>query len=87
MATTTLLSLDEYLKTAYERDVEFVDGGLRERPVVLSAHGLLMSGACARELRCGHGFLRRVCACRMSLSITPASGRLCWSPRRSLRSK
>ena len=43
MATTTLLGLDEYLKTGYERDVEYVDGELQERPVVFSAHGLLQS--------------------------------------------
>ncbi len=43
MATASLLGLDEYLKTGYERDVEYVDGELRERSVVFSVHGLLQS--------------------------------------------
>lgn len=43
MATATLISMDEYLHTGYERDVEYVDGELRERPVVFSVHGLLQT--------------------------------------------
>lgn len=41
MATTALTSIDEYLKTDYEPDFEFVDGELKERSVVFSTHGLL----------------------------------------------
>ena len=41
MATATLISIDEYLHTGYERDVEYVDGELKERPVVFSIHGIL----------------------------------------------
>ncbi len=41
MATATLIPINAYLTTGYERDVEFVDGELKERPVVLSVHGLL----------------------------------------------
>ncbi len=41
MATATLLSIDEYLRTMYDPDVEFVDGVLKERAVVMSVHGLV----------------------------------------------
>ncbi len=41
MATAMLVLIDEYLHTGYERDVEYVDGELKERPVVFSVHGLL----------------------------------------------
>ncbi len=41
MATAALTSMDDYLKTSYERDVEYVNGELKERPVVFSVHGLL----------------------------------------------
>ncbi len=41
MATAALVSIDEYLHSGYERDVEYVDGELKERPVVFSVHGLL----------------------------------------------
>jgi hypothetical protein len=33
MATTTAISVEEYLKSSYERDVEYVDGQLEERNV------------------------------------------------------
>ena len=41
MATAALISLEEYLHTGFERDMEYVDGELRERPVVFSIHGLM----------------------------------------------
>ncbi len=43
MAAAALVSIDEYLHTGYERDLEYVDGELKERPVVFSVHGLLQA--------------------------------------------
>ena len=44
MAATTLVSLDDYLhNSSYHPDVEYVDGELKERPVVFSVHGRLQS--------------------------------------------
>jgi Uma2 family endonuclease len=42
-ATSTLVSLDEYLNTAYEPDRDFVDGVLLERNVGTQRHGLLQT--------------------------------------------
>jgi Uma2 family endonuclease len=39
--TATLISLDEYLNTSYEPDVEFVDGVLVRRNVGAQSHSLL----------------------------------------------
>ncbi len=39
MATTSLLTMNDYLHTSYRPDVEFIDGGLKERPLVNYAHG------------------------------------------------
>ena len=38
---TTGISLEEYLRTVPDPDVEYIDGLLKERPVVFSIHGLL----------------------------------------------
>lgn len=46
MATQTLISLEEYLKKIPDPDVEYVDGYLKERPVVSTLHGLLQSEIC-----------------------------------------
>ena len=46
MATAALvsISIEEYLhNTSYKPDVEYIDGDLRERPMVMSAHGKLQS--------------------------------------------
>ena len=43
MATPTIVSIDEYLGSSFHPDVESIDGQLKERPVVFSAHGLLPS--------------------------------------------
>jgi Uma2 family endonuclease len=43
---TTAISIDDYLKKIPDPDVEYIDGQLRERPVVLSVHGLLQSEIC-----------------------------------------
>jgi Uma2 family endonuclease len=43
VATTSLLSIDEYLHTSYRPDVEFIDGELKERPVVMYVHGEIQS--------------------------------------------
>jgi Uma2 family endonuclease len=42
-ATSALVSLDEYLNTAYEPDRDFVDGVLLERNVGTQRHGLLQT--------------------------------------------
>jgi Uma2 family endonuclease len=42
-ATSTPVSLDEYLNTAYEPDRDFVDGVLLERNVGTQRHGLLQT--------------------------------------------
>jgi Uma2 family endonuclease len=39
MAATTGISLEEYLQTSYERDPEYIDGVLKEKPVVQFVHG------------------------------------------------
>lgn len=41
--TLPLVSVDEYLSTAYEPDVEFVDGALVERGVPTAFHALLQA--------------------------------------------
>jgi Uma2 family endonuclease len=42
-ATSSLVSLDEYLNTAYEPDRDFVDGVLLERNVGTQRHGMLQA--------------------------------------------
>jgi Uma2 family endonuclease len=39
MATKALVSIEEYLNTSYTPDVEYVDGELREKPLVGFPHG------------------------------------------------
>ena len=39
MVTTTALSIEEYLQTSYEHDCEYIDGALKEKPVVEFVHG------------------------------------------------
>ncbi len=39
MATAAKVSLQEYLNTSYHPDVEYIDGELKEKPVVGFAHG------------------------------------------------
>ena len=39
MATATLVSLEEYLKTSYEPDCDYVDGVLEERNLGEWNHG------------------------------------------------
>jgi len=43
MATVTLISIDKYLRTGYDPDVEFVDGFLKKRAASFSTHGLLQA--------------------------------------------
>jgi Uma2 family endonuclease len=44
MATTgTGVSVEEYLRTGYRPDVEYIDGELKEKPVVGFAHGRLQA--------------------------------------------
>ncbi len=51
--TPTLASLEEYLNTSYEPDMEFVDGVLVRRNVGTQLHGLLQTivGAYLRQYR------------------------------------
>jgi Uma2 family endonuclease len=39
MTTATRVSIDEYLQTSYHPDVEYLDGELKQKPVVTLAHG------------------------------------------------
>ena len=41
MATATLVSMQEYEQMPFERDVEYIDGELKERGMVMSVHGLM----------------------------------------------
>lgn len=43
MASTTALPLEEYLQTSYRPDREYIDGALKEKPVVGFAHGELQA--------------------------------------------
>jgi len=56
MGAATQVSLDEYLNTSYEPDVEFVDGVLVERNVGTPPHGRLqlIVGAYFRQYRKSH---------------------------------
>lgn len=53
MSTATLVSVEEYLNTAYRPDCDFVDGEVTERPVGTKDHGKLQRNIllwfCARE--------------------------------------
>ena len=40
---TTAVSIEEYLRTMYDPDVECIDGFLKERPVVYPVHGRLQA--------------------------------------------
>jgi Uma2 family endonuclease len=46
MAASTLVSIEQYLKTSYRPDVEFIDGELKEKPKVQWAHVRLQSLLC-----------------------------------------
>ena len=41
MAASTLVTIEQYLGTSYRPDLEFIDGELKEKPVVQWAHGRL----------------------------------------------
>jgi Uma2 family endonuclease len=43
MSTATLVSLEEYLNTSYEPDMDFIDGVLVRRNVGTQLHGLLQT--------------------------------------------
>lgn len=44
MASTTLISIEDYLgNTSFHPDVEYIDGELKGRSMVVSAHGLTQS--------------------------------------------
>src|SRR5271168_2067871 len=47
MATSTLISLAEYLSTSYRPDRDFVDGEIRERNVGESEHSILQAAITA----------------------------------------
>ena len=46
MAATTLVTLEEYLRTSYEPDQEYIDGELKEKPVVRWTHSRLQASLC-----------------------------------------
>ena len=46
MAATTLVPLEEYLRTSYEPDPEYIDGELKEKPVVQWTHSSLQASLC-----------------------------------------
>lgn len=56
--TLPLVSVDEYLNTSYEHDVDYVDGVLVERGMPTVPHSLLQMiiGAYLRALESGHAF-------------------------------
>lgn len=56
MGGTATISVDEYLRTGYEPDREFVDGALVERNVGTQRHGLLqlIIGGALRQYRKSH---------------------------------
>ncbi len=43
MAVTSFVSLEEYLRTSYEPDPEYIDGELKEKPVVQWTHSNLQA--------------------------------------------
>ena len=43
MATTTSVSIDDYLRASFQPDVEYIDGEWKERAMVASTHGLIRS--------------------------------------------
>jgi Uma2 family endonuclease len=43
VAVPPTLPIEQYLRTSYDPDVEYVDGQLKERPVVQSIHGTIQS--------------------------------------------
>ena len=43
---TTLISLEDYLHTSYKPDVEYIDGELKEKPVVQWMHSNLQANLC-----------------------------------------
>ena len=47
MATATFVSLDEYSKTSYRPDMEYIEGELKEKPVVQWIHSNLQAALSA----------------------------------------
>ncbi len=44
MATTSLISIEDYLQnTRFKPDVEYIDGELKERPMIMYAHGAIQA--------------------------------------------
>ena len=66
MASTTLVSVEEYLKTSYEPNCEYIDGVLRPKPLGTSKHGYLQGLLWA--LLCQRGY--RV-AVELTVCISP----------------
>jgi Uma2 family endonuclease len=74
MGTTTLISLEEYLNTSYEPDMDFVDGVLVRRNVGTPRHSMLqlIVGAFFRQFRKSH-HIRTFTEAR--LRVNAATGR------------
>ncbi len=87
MAAATLLSIDEYLRTGYDPDVEFVDGVLKKRAAAFSTHGLLqallgvrvMHGGEAWGIKAAFGVRTRVAPNRVRLPDVVVGPRRKWS--------
>lgn len=86
MAIATLVSIDEYLHTMYDPDVEFVDGVLKKRAAAFSTHGLLqallgvrvMHGGEAWGIKAAFGVRTRVAPNRVRLPDVVVGPRLKW---------
>ena len=65
MSTGTLVSLEEYLNTSYDPDVEYVDGVLEERNVGDSLHSLIQ-----RNLIVEPEISSSLCPARIALPYT-----------------
>ena len=47
MAASTPVTIEQYLKTIYRPDVEYIDGELKEKPAIQWAHVRLQSLLCS----------------------------------------
>ncbi|MBM3756442.1 MAG: Uma2 family endonuclease [Acidobacteria bacterium] len=72
MATKAAISLEEHLRTPYEREPEYVDGMLEERPFGTIKHGELQSRIAAALRRVGF----RTVGSEITILIAPAKTRI-----------
>jgi Uma2 family endonuclease len=71
MATTTLVPVEVYLRSSYEPDAEYVDGGIEERPMGEWDHASWQQAVLARfwqqEKEWG---IRALCSLRIQVATT-----------------